>query len=352
MFRSAAALLLLAGAAHADDARTRITLEGGVVRARPAAAGAALELFVDGPTETPPILGGVTRDGDALVFTPRFPFEPGIRYRAVYGEPGQPPLVERLELARRGAPVGPQTRLERIDPTPDVLPENLLKVYLYFSAPMSRGEAYRRIRLLDAQGQPVELPFLEIDQELWDRDGRRLTLLFDPGRVKRALVPHEEAGSPLREGAAYTLSVDRGWPDARGRALASDGRKSFRVGPPDHRPPRTKEWRVVPPRAGTRNALVVSFPEALDRALLERVIEVLDRYGAPVSGSVAVDDGETRWRFTPDSEWMAGRHVLRAATILEDLAGNSLGRPFEVDVFERIEDRVHEVSESLYFEVE
>jgi hypothetical protein len=323
-----------------------------VVRARPAAADATLELFVDGPTEPPPVLGGVTRTGDALVFAPRFPLQPGLRYRAVYRAPGEPPQVEVLQAGAALAAATQPTRLERVDPSADVLPENLLKLYLRFSAPMSRGEAYLRIRLLDEHGKPVELPFLEIDQELWDPDGRRLTLLFDPGRIKRELVPHEEVGSPLRESHAYTLTVDRGWPDARGQALAGEGRKSFRVGPADHAPPRTNEWRLKAPRAGTRDALLVTFPEPLDRALLERVIEVLDRSGDPVPGEVAVEAGETRWRFKPGTPWTAGRYTLRAATILEDLAGNSLGRPFEVDVFERVDDRALDVSERLYFEIQ
>ncbi len=347
--RSLAALLLLAGAGQAAGSGTRITLEAGVVRARPGAAEATLELFVVGPTEPPPILGNAALDGDALVFAPRFPLQAGMRYRAVYRAPGLPPLVEVLEVA--AAPDRPTTTLERIDPSLEVLPENLLKLYLHFSAPMSRGEAYRRIRLLDDGDKKVELAFLEIDQELWDFDGRRLTLLFDPGRVKRELLPNEEVGSPLREGRAYTLVVDRGWPDARGRALASEGRKRFRVGPPHHAPPKTSDWRVVPPPGVTRAALVVTFPEPLDRALLERVIEVLDRAGNPLEGEVEVAASQTRWSFTPAEPWKAGRHLLRAATILEDLAGNSLGRPFEVDVFERVEDRVLDVNETLPFEV-
>ncbi len=349
LLRSAAALFVAAVAAQAAVAETRITLEEGVVRARPAAAGATLTLFVDGPSDPPPILGAVARDGDALVFLPRYSLQAGLRYRAVYTAPGQPPLVEVLQVPA-AAPTPPAT-LERVDPSPAVLPENLLKLYLHFSAPMSRGEAYRRIRLLDDAGKAVELAFLEIDQELWDESGTRLTLLFDPGRVKRELLPNEEVGSPRREGRAYTLVVERGWPDARGRPLASEGRKSFRVGPPDHAAPKTSEWRIEAPPAGTRDALVVTFPEPLDRALLERVIEVLDRAGNPLEGEVEVAASQTRWSFTPAEPWKAGRHLLRAATILEDLAGNSLGRPFEVDVFERVEDRVLDVNETLPFEV-
>ena len=54
---------------------------------------------------------------------------------------------------------------------------------------MQRGDIYRYIRLLDDEGIAVELPFLEIEQELWSRDGHRLMLLLDPGRVKRELKP-------------------------------------------------------------------------------------------------------------------------------------------------------------------
>ena len=62
----------------------------------------------------------------------------------------------------------------------------------YFDAPMSRGEAYRHIHLVDAKtGREVEAPFLELGEELWDGDFRRFTLLCDPGRVKRGLKPRE-----------------------------------------------------------------------------------------------------------------------------------------------------------------
>jgi hypothetical protein len=347
MLRTAVALALLAGAAAGP---ARLALVGGVIRASPAARSATLEVFVDGPEGLPPLLGTTRRQGDALVFEPRFPLRPGMRYRAVYSEPGRPPLSEVLSTAAPD-PVAPAA-VVRIDPTPDVLPENLLKLYLNFSAPMSRGEAYRRIRLLDAAGREVELAFLEIAQELWDREARRLTLLFDPGRVKRDLLPHDEVGSPLREGGSYTLVVDRGWPDAQGRPLAGEARKAFRVGPPDYTPPRTGEWRLLAPKAGTRDALVVTFPEPLDRALLERVLDVFDASGAQVAGALEIEAGETRWSFTPRAAWKAGDYSLRAATILEDLAGNSLGRPFEVDVFERVEDRALNVTESLRFRVE
>jgi hypothetical protein len=350
MIRLGVVLALVAGTTYAVAAEPQIELEGGVVRVRRAAALATLEVFVEGPAGLPPLLGVLRREGDVLFFTPRFDLQPGLRYRAVYREPNGAQAAQILEIP--APPASPATRLERIDPSPDVLPENLLKFYLHFSAPMTRGEAYRRIHLLDAQGRAVEMPFLELEQELWDRDLRRLTLLFDPGRVKRDLLPNQEVGTPLHDGGAYTLVVDRDWQDAQGKALAGEARKTFRVGPADHEPPRVSDWQLSRPRAGTRDPLVARFAEALDRALLESVLEVRDSSGAPVPGVITVEAGETRWRFTPREPWSAGGYSLRTAMILEDLAGNSLGRRFEVDVFERVDDRVLNVGESLPFKVE
>ena len=73
---------------------------------------------------------------------------------------------------------------------------------------MSRGEVYRRVRLVGEQGD-VDLPFLELGEELWDPEGRRLTLLFDPGRIKRGLKPREDAGQILQPGKRYALPNSR-----------------------------------------------------------------------------------------------------------------------------------------------
>jgi hypothetical protein len=227
----------------------------------------------------------------------------------------------------------------------------LLKLYIHFSAPMSRGEAYQRASLLDSTGKRIEFPFLELDQELWDPEGRRLTLLFDPGRVKRDLLPNREVGSPLREGERYVLVVDGGWPDASGRPLAAEFRKPFSAGPADHEMPSEKSWRIEAPKAGAREPLAVHFPEPMDQALLVRVIDIKTPAGEKIAGSIEIDEQETRWRFRPAEPWKAGDYLIDAATLLEDLAGNSLVRPFEVDVFEKVEERVERVSRTLRFNV-
>jgi hypothetical protein len=287
--------------------------------------------------EQPAVLGSYRVEDGVLRFAPRFPLVRGVRYQAVFrpsrlpGRSGGADVRAEFELPRAKPAVA--TAVTHVYPTRDRLPENLLKFYLHFSAPMSKGEAYRHIRLLDATGKAVDMPFLELDEELWDPGGTRLTLFFDPGRIKRGLKPREEVGPVLEEGRSYTLVINEKWADAEGNPLKETYRKSFRAVAPDDTPPDPKEWKIEPPPSGSTGALTVTFPEPLDHALLQRLLWVTDANGNRVTGTSRVTDEETRWHFTPERPWQAGGYDLVVDTTLEDLAGNSIGRPFEVDLF-------------------
>ena len=86
--------------------------------------------------------------------------------------------------------------------------------------------------------------------------------------------------------------------------------------------------------------LEVRFPESLDRALLESLIWVENAEAKVVTGQISVVATETRWRFTPASPWQKGDYRLVVGSELEDLAGNSVARPFEVDAAGPISKRV------------
>jgi len=335
------ALLVSAVVCLAEDVR----VDGGVIRA---AGKGEIAVYVAGAEGAPAVLGVSRVEGGETVFAPRFPLQPGVRYRVVVRRAGgeKSALVEGPRRAAK-----PATRVEGVYPSGEVVPENLLKLYVHFSGPMSQGEAYQRVTLIDEGGQPVELPFLELGEELWDREGKRVTLLFDPGRVKRDLKPHREAGTPLVEGRSYTLVVGREWRDAESLPLAAEYRRKLRVGPPDREAPDPGRWRIHPPQPGTRDPLVVEFGEAMDRALAERVIEVATARGERVEGEATVEEFETQWRFRPEAAWEAGEYWLRIEKILEDLAGNSIGKPFEVDVFERVQERISREVEAIGFRV-
>jgi hypothetical protein len=309
--------------------------------------------------------------GDIITFQPRFRLEPGMTYRAEFnparlheiartlGPPASVatgrPVGETSVFADFSVPRKPAqttTQVAAIYPTSDHLPENLLRFYLSFTAPMSRGEAYRRITLVDdAAGKPVDAAFLELDEELWSPDGTRFTLVFDPGRVKRGLKPREELGPILEAGKAYSLVIDREWPDAMGNPLKAGFRKRFHVGQPDETSPDLKTWRVHCPPAHSREPLEIRFPEPLDHALLHRLIRVMDEKSRALPGQIAIGETECRWQFVPVSPWRQGNYRLEVGTELEDVAGNSVARPFEVDVAGPISGQVTSRTVDLPFQI-
>jgi len=297
------------------------------------------QISVDAP-DVPAMLGQYRVEGGALVFAPQFPVQPGVKYRAVARIPGSTPITALIDIPK--AVVKPTTVVERIYPSTNVLPENQLKFYIHFSAPMARGFGYEHIVLRDQDGAVVEVPFLELTEELWDPEGRRFTLFFDPGRIKRGLVSQQQLGISLQEGRRYTLSIDKGWKDAQGNPLLADFQKVFTVGPADRQPIDLRAWTVREPAAGTRNPVTLVFPEPLDHAILQRDLDVMDASGAVVNGGVTIGPEEKSWVFTPDVAWKQGPHTIRLGTAIADLAGNMINRPFEIDVFDKIdEDLLH-----------
>ena len=303
----------------------------------------------------PSMLGTYRVEGDAVRFEPQYPLVPGLSYQAVF-RPAELPFDndDRRELTAvvhvPALNLTPTTIVTHVYPTAEVLPENLLKFYLHFSAPMSRGHIYDYIRLLDENGKQVELPFLEIDEELWDDSMKRLTIFVDPGRIKRGVLPLKDVG--LETGKRYSLVIDSAWKDGGGKPLKESFQKRFLVGAADREPPDPSRWNVLLPVSDTRNPLVVLFPEPMDNAVTLRVIHVTDASGKPVAGRIELTDQERRWSFQPHGPWKRGQHQLVVQTTIEDLAGNNIGKPFDVDLSEGVQRRLTTSTVKLPFRIE
>ena len=250
--------------------------------------------------DTTAIAGRYERDGNRIEFRPLFPFDAGRVYHARLVLP-ETTIIAGFQVP--GSPGSAATFVVRSTPSTDSVPENLLRMYLEFSDSMSRESGVEHIHLLDASGREVQHAFLPLDADFWNPAHTRYTVLFDPGRVKRGILPNEEMGRPLRAGRAYTLLVDSTWRDAHGRPLIRSFRQELVATPAVLTAIKLAEWKLATPNAGTRDSLVVTFPRSLDRGLIDRAIGVETARGESVSGSTAVGSGERRWAFVPTKAW-------------------------------------------------
>ena len=322
-----------------------------VPQSPPPAGWSSVFVVYTGTGDVPPLLGNYTVEGGTLVFRPSFPISAGVKYRAVFHASG----IASVEKTFDGPPrdTTPSTRVEHIYPSADVLPSNQLRLYVYFSAPMSRGVAAQYLHIVDENGKALQgsEAVLLPSQELWDPTFQRLTMTFDPGRIKRGLTSNLKIGPPIAPGKRYSLVIDREWPDARGVPMAEGFRKSFTGGPAQRTPPDPKQWRIAAPKAGTPAALVVSFPTPMNYPLLQRMLQVAGPQGN-VSGSMTAAQNETEWRFIPQAPWKAGDYRLVVDTGIEDLAGNHIGQPFDIDTFDKVTQQISTKTVSLPFRVQ
>jgi len=289
-----------------------------------------------GADPLPPVQGRYAATDSSLTFTPVFPFDPGRGYQVSFDPARLPrprPLAVVTSVVRLPAiERKPTAKVAAIYPSVDVLPENTLRLYIEFSEAMGNTGALNLVRLLDERGHEVPIPFLPVQADFWNADHTRYTLFFDPGRVKQGILPNEQLGRPLHAGHQYTLEISADWRDAHGQGLVAAYRHPFRAGPADERPLMPASWRIAPPAARTRDPLVVTFPAPLDHGLLARAVGVEGRAGRSIEGEITLEAADTRWVFTPRTAWDPGEYRLVALTILEDPAGNRIGRAFEVEM--------------------
>jgi hypothetical protein len=284
----------------------------------------------------PPVQGRYAITPSAITFTPLFPFDLGRAYQVAFDPAhvsGSRPVPVVTAIVRLPAVTGsPTTSVIAVHPSSGVLPDNTLRLYVEFSAPMGRAGALDFVRLLDEGGREVATPFLPVQADFWNPAHTRYTLFFDPGRVKQGILPNQQLGRPLRAGHTYTLQISADWPDAHGQPLKAPYRREFRVAQSELQPIAPAGWRVAPPAPRTRDPLVVTFPRPLDHGLLARALGVQDGGHRTIDGEITLEAADTRWLFRPAAEWAPGAYQLVALSILEDPAGNRIGRAFEVDM--------------------
>ena len=213
------------------------------------AAGWVSVFAVTTAADAPPMFGAYSIENGELTFRPRYALSAGVTYFAHFHS-GETSVQARIDGPPK--PSAPAARVAAIYPSSSVLPSNQLKLYLLFSAPMQGGDIFSKIHLVDSNGNAAYLPF--VSQELWNRDYTRLTLIFDPGRIKRGVKPNVDMGPVLVEGKRYTLILDRDLKDANGNPLSETFRHDFAAGPTERRGIDPRQWKLSEPTSGNHRA--------------------------------------------------------------------------------------------------
>ena len=283
--------------------------------------------------DLPDVFGHYQLLEDGVRFIPHFPFARGVSYRASFDPRrlGRAEFSEvlTLEFSLTAEQNGLAPEVKRVFPSSDCLPENLLRFYVCFSNPMRRGRVETEISLLGPDGEPAPGVLYRTPVELWGRSMQRLTILLDPGRLKRGVGPNRELGPPLKVGQDYMLVIGSGIVDLSGRPLRETFYKRFRVTEAVREHIALEQWKMVTPETKTRQPLVLNFPRPLDWVLLSQMITIVSADGQLLGGRIVVDQCETRWSFIPSFPWARGHYHIRVESSLEDICGNSVIAAFD-----------------------
>lgn len=206
-----------------------------------------------------------------------------------------------------------------VTPSGAEVPENLLRIVLHLDAPLSAPLDMHHVLLLDSSGATIPDAFLDLP--LPGRDGRELTLLLHPGRIKTGVGPNVALGPALRAGQGVLLRIDD---PQLGRPLE----KRWQVQPALRQRIAPEAWTWHAVQRGGRTTLRIAFPQALDSGAAP-MLALQGPDGRRVEGAARLASGERGWQFTPARPWRQGKYLLRVHPALEDPQGNRLCSAFE-----------------------
>jgi hypothetical protein len=259
-----------------------------------------------------------------LIFTPYFPFERGMAYVVRTKN-----TVLDSNYTYQSFRVGEKKVVDKagvvsIYPSANELPENLLRFYFYFNTPMKKGQALKHVQLIDSAGTIDNHAFMEFKQELWSADGKRLTILFDPGRIKRGVSTNMELGPALLEGKGYTLDISGDWEDVYGQKLTIKTSKEFVVGKAYRQQIKVNELEIKKPAANSDDTLIIYFDRIVDHALVQSMIRIEDENKNLIVGYWETSEEERTIQFIPEKTWEKGTYRIIMDGNMEDVSGNNL----------------------------
>ncbi len=276
-----------------------------------------------GENSSVPVQGRFAQNADHLIFTPFYPFENGLTYTVRTKHLDTDEYLYRA-FALESNEIHDVAELLRIYPSADLLPENLLRFYFCFSTPMKKGEMLKYIQLVDSKGNKDSHAFMQFKQELWSPDGKRLTLLFDPGRIKRGVSSNVELGPALLEGNTYQLIISGEWQDVYGQKLGASATKTFEVGTAYRTAINISSWNLDTPEVKSAQPLSIHFGRIMDHALAQSMIQIKNEENGTIEGDWKMSESEFIASFIPTEKWQKGHYQILVDNRFEDVTGNNL----------------------------
>jgi hypothetical protein len=307
----------------------------------------------------PSIVGSYEIKEGNLIFIPKFPLVPDQHYTAVFNVKAFKKYFNATQIFKQSRYlltryikqpfIKARTKVIKVLPESNILPQNFFKFYLYFSNAMSFDNPYRYISIYDELGNKIPKFLVEFSAGLWDPSRTRLTVLIHPGRIKRGILFNLKYGMAFNEGKTYQLKVDRNIKDYRGVELQADMTKSFTISSPSYKKLQLERWQLNKPKVSSLQSLTIYTDHLIDPVLAKKMITIINSENdTEVEGEYIVDSINKQIKFSPSIHWREGSYQLLVDPALEDISGNNFKRTFDRDTLEQTIEEVQTVY-SIFF---
>lgn len=284
----------------------------------------------------PPVLGSYKIVDNHLAFSPRFLPDAQVRYIVTFSYPALAQLLSH-ELSEQSTysdvvtfepPKTTRPEITSVIPNLEIVPANLLRFYVFFSAPMGLENPYDFITIEDSEGNVLVDPFVIIPEGLWNIDRTRLTLLLHPGRVKQGVGPNMTEGDILRAGNDYTLKINSEWKGASGEALKESFSREINATNPLRKAINVNLW-ALKAEQNQIGILTIVTDHPLDQPLAKRMLYIRTKEGKILPSQVeftSAEEVKVLWR--PDGSKELELHIDHR---LEDVCGNTPLYAFDLE---------------------
>jgi len=284
-----------------------------------------------------PIKGLYRVSNDQVIFTPENDPDPSDQFMVTFSYPNLNVLMQNSlqeaatfsDIVSFTQPSSNQPEVTAFIPNLKEVPANLLRFYVYFSAPMGADNPYDHITIQDKEGNMLDKPFVIVPEGLWNIDRTRLTLLLHP---IQEMGQEDVIGDVLLAGNSYTLKIKTDWKGASGQPLKENFTQTINASNPLRGAMNINIW-ALSAETNSIGILKVITDHPLDQPLAKRMLFIRNDKGQILPSRVEFDNAEQLkilWKLDGSKSL-----ELLIDPRLEDVCGNTPHYAFDLDGTEK-----------------